>query len=313
MKRLAVAALIILVAWGTATATFEAVRPSAAIAHVTARIATSPPIARLARHVLLVVVDGLRWDVANDRQRMPHFSESLREHTSGDIWAGRISMTSSAVLAYGTGQRGGLDQILENLHPPGAGANSWLENAHRAGRHLMAVGDPAWFHWYGKWLDEFRSDPQGLGIEADFNLRTLRNASELIAKSPDFLAVHCVTPDHQAHAYGVQSLRYSQYIHAFDQTLFDWLGSIGHEWTVIVTSDHGAADSGTHGTDTDVQRKCPIFAYGPGIRQNLHLARALDQVELPGMLAALLGVRSAEQGRGLALIDWLDLTQSDKE
>ena len=221
-------------------------------------------------------------------------------------------MTSSAVLAFGTGQRGSLDQVLENLHLPRANTNSWLENAHRAGRRVMAVGDAAWNQLYGKWLDEYRSDPEGPAIEADFNLQTFGNARELAAKSPDFLVVHFVSPDHQGHAYGVKSPRYSQHIHAFDQSLFDWLNSLSREWTVIVTSDHGAADSGTHGTDTVVQRRCPIFAYGPGILPNVHLARALDQVELPGLFAALLGVRTAQQSRGITLIDWLDLPKPDK-
>ncbi len=312
LKALLIVALTIVVGWGTALATFEAVRPAAPAGHA-APTQPSPLRSRLASHVLFVVVDGLRWDVANDSRRMPHFSEALREHTSGQMLAGPISMTSSAVLSYGTGQRGSLDQILENLTPPQVNTNSWLENAHRAGRRLMAVGDPAWVHLYGKWLDEFRPDPEGVGIETDFNRQTFRNASDLIAKSPDFLVAHFVTPDHQAHAYGVKSPGYARHIHAFDQELFDWLAPLGTDWTVIVTSDHGAADSGTHGTDTDLQRRSPIFAYGPGIRPNLHLVRALDQVELPGLFAALLAVRSAERGRGMGLFDWLDVSATQKK
>jgi hypothetical protein len=303
--------MTVLVGWGTALATFEAVRPATPTLNTALPRESAP--ARLANHVLFVVVDGLRWDVANDPHRMPHFAEALRTHTSGQIWAGPISMTSSAVLSYGTGQRGSLEQILENLTPPGVNTNCWLENAHQAGRRLMAVGDPAWVHLYGKWLDAFRPDPEGVGVEADFNLQTFRNASDLIAKSPDFLVAHFVTPDHQGHAYGVKSPRYTRHIREFDQKLFDWLAPLGDDWTVIVTSDHGAADSGTHGTDTDLQRRSPIFAYGPPIRPNLHLSRALDQVELPGLLAALLGVRSAAQGRGLALIDWLDVNSVQKK
>ena len=310
LKTFLIVALLLLVGWGTALATFEAVRPAAPVVSHTE---TSPPATRLASHVLFVVVDGLRWDVASDPQRMPHFAEALRSHTSGEIWAGPISMTSSAVLSYGTGQRGSLDQILENLTPPQVNTNCWLENAHKVGRRLMAVGDPAWVHLYGKWLDEFRPDPEGVGIEADFNLQTFRNASDLIAQSPDFLVAHFVTPDHQGHAYSIKSPRYAQHIHAFDQELFDWLAPLSGDWTVIVTSDHGAADSGTHGTDTDLQRRSPLFAYGPGIRPHLHVDRALDQVELPGLFAALLGVRTAEQSRGMGLFDWLDASAIQKK
>jgi hypothetical protein len=313
LRPLFIVMLTLLVGWGTCIATFEAVRPVAAIVNDAVPTEPAGPPPRLASHVLLVVVDGLRWDIANDPQRMTHFANALRKYTSGEIWAGPISMTSSAVLSYGTGQRGSLDQILENLTPPEVNTNSWLENAHQAGRRLMAVGDPAWVHLYGKWLDEFRPDPEGVGIEADFNFQTFRNASDLVAKFPDFLVAHFVTPDHQGHAYGVQSPRYAQHIQAFDQALFDWLEPLGKDWTVIVTSDHGAASSGTHGTDTDLQRRCPIFAYGPGIRPNMHLGRAFDQVELPGLFAALLGVRTAQQGRGIGLFDWLDVSPIQKK
>ncbi len=261
---------------------------------------------RFARHLLLVVVNGLRWDVANDEQRMPRFAGALRSRLSGELWAGRITMTSSAVLSFGTGQRGELDQILENLHPPLVGFNDWPANAKRAGLRLMGAGDRAWVQLYGKSFDEFRLDPQGIAIDRDFNAQTFRNARELQLKSPDFLVAHFTAPDHQAHAYGIQSSRYARHIRQFDGELFDWLDSLTPDWTVVVTSDHGAADSGTHGTDTALQRRCPIAAWGPGIIAGGQAPRTLDQVEMPGLLSALLGVPTAEQSRGSVPFAWLD-------
>ena len=287
-----------------AGATLSAVRPHAAPPVPVAHLESSDSAPGLARHLLLVVIDGLRWDIANDGNHMPRLSEAMRTHASGELWAGRITMTSSAVLAFGTGQRGELDQILENLHPPRVGFNDWLGNAKRAGLRLMGVGDRAWIHLYGEAFDEFRPDPEGVAIEADFNAMTLRNARELQLKSPDFLVVHFVTPDHQGHAYGIQSPRYARHVRNFDEVLFDWLDSLTPDWTVIVTSDHGAADSGTHGTDTAVQRRCPLTAWGPGIRHAVH--RAVDQAEMPGLLSALLGVETAQQSRGTVPFEWLD-------
>src|SRR5438874_2703505 len=76
----------------------------------------APPAAHaaLTRHLAFVVVDGLRYDVATDAALMPHSAAAMREHASGAILAGEVSMTSSAVLAYGTGQPGDLDQIVFN-------------------------------------------------------------------------------------------------------------------------------------------------------------------------------------------------------
>ena len=304
--------LLGIVVWGTTEATLQALR-AVPVARRDSSAALVALPARLTQHLLLVVVDGLRWDVANDRRIMPRFARAMIERTSGEIWASPISMTSSAVLAYGTGERGGLDQVLENLHLPPAHVNSWLRNAHDAGLRLMAAGDGAWSQLYGEYLTEFRPDPAGVAIDADFNARTFRNARELQEKAPDVLVAHFVTPDHQGHAYGIRSERYAAHMRAFDREMFEWLDRVPRVWTIIVTSDHGAADSGTHGTDTMVQRRCPIFALGPGISDRVHLQRALDQVELPGLFAALLGVANAEQSRGVALLDWLDVPQATRQ
>ena len=147
----------------------------------------------------------------------------------------------------------------------------------------VGAGDRAWVQLYGKSFDEFRLDPQGIAIDRDFNAQTFRNARELQLKSPDFLVAHFTAPDHQAHGTGIQSSRYARHIRQFDGELFDWLDSLTPDWTVVVTSDHGAADSGTHGTDTALQRRCPIAAWGPGIIAGGQAPRTLDQVEMPGL------------------------------
>ena len=44
-------------------------------------------------------VDGLRYDLATDPETMPLFARAMQEHSSGEIWAGQITMTSGALLA----------------------------------------------------------------------------------------------------------------------------------------------------------------------------------------------------------------------
>jgi len=307
LRTVLVLMLLAVVVWGTTAATLEALRPVEASQPITPAQARASVPSRLAQHVLLVVVDGLRWDIAHSANIMPRFAAAMHRYTSAAIWANPISMTSSAVLAYGTGERASLDQVLENLHLPPARLNSWLQNAQAAGLTLAAVGDPAWAQLYGKQLASFRPDPMGVAIDRDFNAQTFASARDLQHTTPDFLVAHFVTPDHQGHAYGIRSERYRSHLQQFDRDLFAWLDSLTPDWTVLVTSDHGAAESGTHGTDTVEQRQCPIFAYGPGIRSGVHLQRRLDQVELPGLFAALLGVPNAEQSRGATPVEWLDV------
>ncbi|HMJ11857.1 MAG TPA: alkaline phosphatase family protein, partial [Polyangiaceae bacterium] len=287
------------------------------------RIAVPPPVpagvaarapvgARLSRHLLFVIVDGLRYDVAMNARRMPHFARAMREHRSAEIWAGPVSMTSSAILAYGTGQPGGLEQIVHNLSPARTRLNSWLENAHARGLEIAVVGDPAWVKMYGESIAAKRLDPKGAAIDVDFNPETFRGVRELRAGSPDVLIAHFVTPDHQAHAYGVHSARYAAHIRNYDAELAGMLREFGPDWTVIVTSDHGAADTGTHGADVPIQRRSPIYAYGPGIAPPSSVPESLDQLDMAATFAALLGVSAPAHGRGQVLIDWLTLAPEER-
>ncbi|HEY6557829.1 MAG TPA: alkaline phosphatase family protein [Polyangiaceae bacterium] len=286
-------------------AVFRIAGPADAPAGIKAR---PPAHARLSEHVLLVIVDGLRYDVATDPARMPHFARAMRERRSAEIWAGPVSMTTSAVLAYGTGQPGRLEQIVFNIDPKRTTLNSWLENAHVRGIGIALAGDPAWVRMYQGYIGAQRLDPKGVAIDVNYDRDTFAGVRDLRAAAPDVLIAHFVTPDHQGHAYGIRSRRYVEYIRTYDRLLAELLAEFGPEWTVIVTSDHGAADSGTHGADAAVQRRSPIFAYGPAIAPKTKAHEKLDQLDLAGTFAALLGVSAPAHGHGHLLLDWLALS-----
>lgn len=308
MKRLLsplVFGLVVVLCVACVMAVLRIAGPADAPAGIEAR----PPLhARLSEHVLLVIVDGLRYDVATDPARMPHFARAMRERRSAEIWAGPVSMTTSAVLAYGTGKPGGLEQIVFNVAPKRTTLNSWLENAHVRGIGIALAGDPAWVGMYGKYIGAQRLDPKGVAIHVNYDAETFAGVRDLRAGAPHVLIAHFVTPDHQGHAYGIRSRRYVEYIRSYDRQLAELLAEFGPEWTVIVTSDHGAADSGTHGADVAVQRRSPIFAYGPGIAPKTKAHEKLDQLDLAGTFAALLGVSAPAHGHGHLLLDWLALS-----
>ena len=266
----------------------------------------------LTRHLFFVVVDGLRYDFATDPARMPQFAGAMRRHTSAEMWAGRVTMTTSAVLSYGTGQRGSLEQVVRNANPAPPAFDTWLRGARGAGLRIAVAGDPAWQEMFGSYIDRMRPDPEGVAIDVDFNPQTFRDARELLAEKPNFMVAHFVTPDHQGHAYTLRSERYRAHLADFDAQLFRLLGELDPTWTVIATSDHGALDSGTHGGDVEVARRVPVFAYGPGIAPRVKLAGRLDQADLAGTMAALLGVPAPIHGRGHVLVEWLDVSESER-
>lgn len=303
-RSLAALVLLALVASGVWLSLVRVILPTPAPKQIS-------PVKLLARplteHLLFVVVDGLRYDIGTDRELMPHFARAMQEQASAELWAGRVSMTSSAVLSFGTGQPGRFEQIVRNIDPDPPPFNSWLANAHQQGLTLMAAGDPAWAEMFGASIDEHRDDPKGVAIDVDFNPQTFADARAELGRRPNVMIAHFVTPDHQGHAYGVLSQRYREHIHHFDAMLDELLSELGPEWTVVVVSDHGATATGTHGSDTPVQRRTPAYAFGPGIRKGGRPPRALPQIDLAPTLAALVGTAAPAHGQGAPIVEWLDV------
>lgn len=275
--------------------------PKAAVVH--------PP---LTQHLLFVIVDGLRYDIATNSERMPRFSEAMHRYRSADIMAGPVSMTSSAVQTFASGQRGRLEQVARNINPDPPPFQSWMQNARDQGLRVSLVGDRTWQQMYGSAFTDVHLDPPGVAIDYDYNDLTLRDARAVLAQRPDAFVLHFVTPDHQGHAYGIQSDKYRKHITNFDRLLFELLAEVGPEWTVIVTSDHGANDAGDHGGDVLIHRRSPIFAYGPGIAAKGAESPKLDQVDVPGTLAALLGVPAPCHSQGHLLTDWLAVSPAER-
>ncbi|MCC6528305.1 MAG: alkaline phosphatase family protein [Polyangiaceae bacterium] len=264
----------------------------------------------LARRLVLVIVDGLRYDFGTDPSIVPQFAAEMRARSSAMVIAGPVSMTSSAVLAYATGQPGDLDQVVENETAHATRWNHLFANARAAGLRLAAAGDMAWFTLIpaSVW-DLAHPDPQGLAIDVDYNDEILGAAYEFLRADPlpDFMIFHFVSPDHQGHAHGVHSEAYRRHIREFDDKLGRLLAALPADATVFVTSDHGAADDGKHGSDTPLMRRSPLYAYGPGIVAGLHPDEPIDQLDLAATFAHLLGVPSPAHGEGHVLARWLDV------
>mgnify|MGYP001544854578 CR=1 FL=1 len=295
---------------GVIFASLALVRPQAPPEMAAASAVHGP----LTRHLLFVVVDGLRHDLATNPERMPHFAEAMRTKRSAEVTSGPLSTTSAAIQNFGSGQPGQLEQIVNNLSPDPVLYESWIGNARRVGLSAAFVGDATWIRMFGRDFNRVWRDPPGMAIDYDYSDVTFRGAREALATSPHLLVLHLAVPDHQMHAYGVQSAQYRQHIRELDTKLFGLLGELGPDWTVVVTSDHGANDAGDHGSDVPIQRRTPLFAYGPGIAPatpalaDAAKPKPLDQTDVAGTLAALLGAPAAAHSQGHLWTDWLDVS-----
>ncbi len=268
----------------------------------------------LTRHLVLVVVDGLRYDIATTEAIMPHFSRAMRQRTSGTLWANAVTMTTPAILSYTAGRPGELDQIVNNETSKPTAYNHLLANAKAAGLRTAATGDHAWFWMFPNAWDLRHPDPWGVSMEVDYNPEIFEaaHAFSRAEPRPNLLVAHFVTPDHQAHVHGVWSEAYHRHLRGFDQALHELLQALPEDTTVIVTSDHGQLDSGTHGTDLPVLRRTPVFAYGPGIAAAARSSERMKQADLAATMARLLAVASPAHSLGHVLARWLDLPAAEQ-
>lgn len=272
----------------------------------------APPLPALTKHLLFIVVDGLRYDYANDPKWAPNFARHMKDNPHAEIVAGRITMTSAAVFSFGTGRRGTFAHVALNLHTENTGFNHIIDNMRKKGLRTGLVGDKTWSQVYGKFDPEFIDD-HDVSVDTDNTDELLIETEKMIYANPrpEFMVSHILTPDHAGHAFGTISDRYKKFLASFDERFEAFLKKIPPEITVVVLSDHGATDTGTHGTDIPSVRRTPLFAFGPGIAEAKEGLK-YEQVDIAPTLATLLGIAGPTHGRGTIAVDLLAITDEQR-
>lgn len=269
-----------------------------------------PPLPALTKHLALYVLDGLRYDYATDPRRAPQLAKRMAAGASGRVIAGQITMTSAAVISFGTGARGDFAQVVTNLSVARTRQNDLFANARARGKRTALVGDRTWLDAFGDdGFTEAHTDATGLALDVDNSPEMFAEAEKVLLAPdpPQLTVVHFLATDHFGHAFGTNDPRYLAMLARFDARLAEHLDKLGPDMTVVVLSDHGATDTGAHGSDIWSVRQTPIYAAGPGIRAD---ARGLvfEQVHVAATLATLIGVPVPAESRGTVATPLLDLT-----
>ncbi len=310
--RLGAVVLLIAVALvvGIVAMALRIVTPGPPSAQIKARAPLSSASPPLTKRLALVVLDGIRFDVATDGRRMPRLAERFRSHASAELWAEPISMTASAALVFGSGAHAEIDLAIRNESSQPTFFEDLFTIARKAKLRTGTVGDPVWLELYPNAWDVTRAETHHLAVglsddEVEFAAaRTLQTAVPPL----DLAVFHFANPDHMAHGHGVASRTYEAYIASFDQKLAELLAGFSSDTTVIVLGDHGATMAGIHGSSTDEQRRTFIVASGPGIARGARPQPRVDDIDLAPTMAALLGLPTPRHARGQPLVAWLDVS-----
>lgn len=269
------------------------------------RISPGPETPPLTEEVVIVVVDGLRDDVA---RTLPTF-QSVAEN--GSFLTARTSQPSLSLPGWTlltTGAPPEISGVTTNWYEGPVSVDSLFTSAERAGITTSIVGHSAWEQLYGAvvtegWFggkDDASSDEE-VGRQA---IRIIRQ------RHPELLLVHLPDVDNTGHQLGVGP-EYRQVAERADAVIAGILAEAGTDATVILTSDHGHIDAGGHGGPEDVVTTTPLVVAGPGTV--IGATGQVSQADVAPTVAALLGLSRPTHATGRVLEDLMDVSQAQRD
>lgn len=282
------------------------------------------PLEARAERVVIVVIDALREDIANAPEFTPQLNRIAREGQRGTAITQPVTMTLLSVLNLGTGRTPGLSWSVQNFEADVFPDESLFYWAHARGLPVSFNGDAAWSQLFGPYATHavtFHDD--GFYAEFDGELTkkdraSIAAASSVLAQSSSefpLVVLHLTSTDKVSHKQGAlmrdpdsgAPTHYATTVRATDAVigeLYDAFRRPGDLW--LITSDHGATDTGNHGGGEDVTRRAPFVLVGAGVAAPDGVNHEISLNSWAATLSLALGLpvpRTAEEPAAYALLD----------
>jgi predicted AlkP superfamily pyrophosphatase or phosphodiesterase len=212
--------------------------------------------------VLLVVIDALRIDAAQDVRLMPNLHRVAVGGASGaatvESW---IPSTVAGIRTIAEGTVPPPASFLHDFRSSRAPSGGIFEALSLAGLRSFAAGPRLWSDLYGPWL----AGAESLETFASRDQRILRAGLEALGRGYDLTVVHLSETDDAAHLHSTRSPEYRDAVRRADAALGGLIDRAGPGTTVIVTSDHGVTDGGGHAGPEREVVETPVVVRGPGL------------------------------------------------
>jgi hypothetical protein len=246
------------------------------------------------RLVLLVVIDGLRADVA---ATLPFLSQLADGGARAWTFADPPTISSAQYVALLAGVPPRDSGVRTNETPRVAGVDDVALRARTAGLHtaVVSTGVDWWQRLFPRSFESADLVPTA---------HVLATVAPLLARG-GFVVVHLCGVDDAGHAFGARSAEYAAEAAAADRLTSALAQAAG--WpraNVVVTADHGHRPRGGHGGEEADVRASFVIAAGPDVRPGARLDGARS-VDVAPTLAALLGVPPPGAATGQTLVDLL--------
>jgi Type I phosphodiesterase / nucleotide pyrophosphatase len=345
-----VAAAVLLLALGTAGATkaalvgadymYDLEQPHPALAAMAPVLAPDPP-PRLARRVVVVIVDGLRLDASYG---LPYLDELRRGGVDSHATSHYPTYSRPNYVTILTGVPPIASGVRTNLYSATVQLDSLMDRAHEAGLRSGYASDydalprlflrPEASRIAAGDRDEDEEEQAGreeersreLNITAEVARRRIEapmvgafedaryspwpggfvsSARGVIADGDELVVMLVGVVDAAGHRWGGASDEYKDAAAAADRALRRALAGIDLSVdAVIVVADHGHTDHGGHGGSEPEVLEVPLIMAGAGVRPGAS-PREARLIDVAPTAAALLGMPAPGHGIGRTLIEAL--------
>ncbi len=296
-------------------------------------LATTPPTIvdagtpRLARRVVLVIVDGLRLDKSYE---LPYLDELRRR-----------GVDLEASTHYPTWSRPNYVSILTGVYPTASGVrtnhhatpvllDSLMDRAHAAGlRVAMGTDYDVLPGLFLRTRAQFKKVDPDAELDLDIDRPTapdtdlvspfddaryapwpggfVEAGSALVAGEAELVVLLVGAVDAAGHKTGGASTAYRAAAESSDRAIARALARIDlTQDAVVITADHGHTDRGGHGGLEPEVLAVPLILAGAGVKPGTPMFGA-QLVDVAPTIAALLGIAAPGHGLGRTLVDVLAL------
>ncbi len=256
----------------------------------------------MAKKVILVVLDGLAYDVAVDCMG---YLQALKEQGLATLYKVQCELPSMSRPLYETILTGTTpveSGIMHNHVVRRSNQESIFSLARKAGFSTAAAA----YHWvselynrapYDAIRDRHTNDPEMLIQYGCFYHEDHYPDSHLYLDAehlrrqfdPDFMLVHPMNIDNAGHRSGYDTSDYRNTTRHSDAHLSEHLAAwMAEGYQVMITADHGMNNDRSHGGILPTEREVPLFVIGDHFSHDT--ACQPKQTELCGLVCELMGI-----------------------
>jgi hypothetical protein len=190
------------------------------------------------RHTYVIVIDGMRRDVAS-ALRAVQTTGAHGQCVTTDV--GPLSLSRPVYAVLSTGLEQDRTGSRNNATRDPLAADSIWARAREAGFFVSAYSELPWFQeLFPHAFEHYVTMEENSDLFAQLHLE--------VAREPSLTLMHPVYVDETAHAFGAASDNYRNAAVRVDSEIMTLLNAI--DWQrdlVVITADHGHADAGGHG------------------------------------------------------------------